>query len=85
MNPDVIPGFGEDPWWIIAIKVLFIFVVLVVFTLFNVWAERRVVARMQHRLGAGGRIGLAHPRALPVGKLRGKRLQHEHGFQASGD
>ena len=24
MNPDVIPGFGEDPWWIIAIKVLFL-------------------------------------------------------------
>lgn len=51
MNPDAVAGFGTDPWWIIALKVLFIFVVLVVFTLFNVWAERRVVARMQHRVG----------------------------------
>jgi NADH-quinone oxidoreductase subunit H len=51
VNPDQIAGFGEDPWWVIAVKVLFIFVLLVVFTLFNVWAERRVVARMQHRVG----------------------------------
>ena len=56
MNPDAIEGFGNDPGWIVAIKVLFIFVVLVVFTLFNVWAERRVVARMQHRVGPN-RVG----------------------------
>jgi len=51
MNPDAIEGFGNDPGWIIAVKVVFIFGLLVVFTLFNVWAERRVVARMQHRPG----------------------------------
>ena len=44
-------GFGNDPWWVILIKVLFIFVFLVVLTLFNIWWERRVVARMQHRIG----------------------------------
>jgi NADH-quinone oxidoreductase subunit H len=43
--------FGQDPWWLILIKALLIFVILVVLTLFNIWFERRVVARMQHRIG----------------------------------
>lgn len=43
--------FGNDPWWVVGIKVLAVFVVLVLLTLFNIWAERRVVARMQHRIG----------------------------------
>jgi NADH-quinone oxidoreductase subunit H len=43
--------FGHDPWWVIVIKILLIFVFLLVLTLFNIWFERRVVARMQHRLG----------------------------------
>jgi NADH-quinone oxidoreductase subunit H len=43
--------FGQDPWWIILIKAVLIFVVLVLLTLFNIWWERRVVARMQHRIG----------------------------------
>ena len=34
-----------------ALKTLLIFVVLVLLTLFNIWWERRVVARMQHRIG----------------------------------
>ena len=44
-------GFGSDPWWVVIIKILVIFVFLVVLTLFNIWFERRVVARMQHRVG----------------------------------
>jgi NADH-quinone oxidoreductase subunit H len=44
-------GFGTDPWWVVVLKVLIIFVFLVVLTLFNIWFERRVVARMQHRIG----------------------------------
>ena len=43
--------FGHDPWWLIIIKVVVIFAFLVVMTLFTIWYERRVVARMQHRPG----------------------------------
>jgi NADH-quinone oxidoreductase subunit H len=43
--------FGHDPLWIILIKAVLIFVILVLLTLFNIWWERRVVARMQHRIG----------------------------------
>lgn len=57
MIPGVVPmaddlsEFGQDPWWVIGLKTLFIFLVLVLLTLFNIWWERRVVARMQHRVG----------------------------------
>ncbi|MDQ3481562.1 MAG: NADH-quinone oxidoreductase subunit NuoH, partial [Actinomycetota bacterium] len=44
-------AFGQDPWWVVGIKVLLAFGILLVFTLFNIWFERRVVARMQHRIG----------------------------------
>jgi NADH-quinone oxidoreductase subunit H len=43
--------FGHDAWWLIAIKVVAIFAFLVVMTLFTIWYERRVVARMQQRPG----------------------------------
>jgi len=53
-------AFGQDPWWLILIKALLIFVILVLLTLFNIWFERRVVARMQHRIGpnVNGPFGL---------------------------
>ncbi|WP_370290535.1 NADH-quinone oxidoreductase subunit NuoH [Nocardioides sp.] len=44
-------AFGNDPWWIVGVKTLMIFVFLVLLTLFNIWWERKVVARMQHRIG----------------------------------
>jgi NADH-quinone oxidoreductase subunit H len=49
-NP-TLADFGHDPWWLIIIKAVLIFVILVLLTLFNIWWERRVVARMQHRIG----------------------------------
>jgi NADH-quinone oxidoreductase subunit H len=49
--PMALEQFGHDPWWIIIIKTVLVFVILVLLTLFNIWWERRVVARMQHRIG----------------------------------
>ncbi len=51
IRPLVLEQFGHDPWWLVLIKTLLIFVILVLLTLFNIWLERRVVARMQHRIG----------------------------------
>ena len=51
VTPMVLEQFGQDPWWLILIKAVAIFIVLVLLTLFNIWLERRVVARMQHRIG----------------------------------
>ncbi|MFC4783087.1 NADH-quinone oxidoreductase subunit NuoH [Nocardioides sp. MAHUQ-72] len=48
---DDLSAFGHDPWWVILLKTVLIFLVLVLLTLFNIWWERRVVARMQHRIG----------------------------------
>ena len=41
----------NDPWWLVLIKVVGLFVVLLVWTIFNVWYERRLVGKMQHRKG----------------------------------
>lgn len=51
----------NDPWWLVLIKVVVLFVVLLVWTIFNVWYERRLVGKMQHRLGPilNGPFGLA--------------------------
>jgi NADH-quinone oxidoreductase subunit H len=60
---DTNPGlgaFGHDAVWLVIVKAVLIFLILVLLTLFNIWAERRVVARMQHRIGpnVNGPFGL---------------------------
>ncbi|HMG62376.1 MAG TPA: NADH-quinone oxidoreductase subunit NuoH, partial [Streptosporangiaceae bacterium] len=59
-NNPTLASFGHDPWWLIIIKVLAIFVFLVVTTLLTIWAERRVIGRMQQRPGPNraGKFGL---------------------------
>jgi NADH-quinone oxidoreductase subunit H len=46
-----LPGFGDQPIWLVLIKVLAVFVFLVVMTLFSIVFERKVVGRMQNRIG----------------------------------
>jgi len=46
-----LPGFGDEPLWLVLIKVLAVFVFLVVMTLFAIVFERKVVGRMQNRIG----------------------------------
>lgn len=55
--------FGHDPWWLIGGKVLVIFAFLVVTVLLTMWIERRVIGRMQLRVGPN--------RAGPFGLLQG--------------
>jgi NADH-quinone oxidoreductase subunit H len=57
--------FGQDPFWLVVIKALALFVGLVLLTLFTTWFERRVVARMQQRSGPNraGPLGLLQPLA----------------------
>ncbi len=64
MAPDPsLPAFGQDPWWLMLGKVLVIFVFLVLTVLMTMWAERRIIGRMQLRVGPN--------RAGPFGLLQG--------------
>jgi NADH-quinone oxidoreductase subunit H len=50
MNEDL-SVFGVDPWWLIGIKTVVIFGLLVLTTLMTIWGERKILGRMQHRIG----------------------------------
>jgi len=61
--PDpTLASFYGQPWWMIVLKVVVIFVFLLLMALFLIWAERRVIGRMQQRPGPN--------RAGPFGLLQ---------------
>jgi NADH-quinone oxidoreductase subunit H len=51
-----VPGFGNQPFWLNLIKMVAVFAFLVVMTLFAIVFERKVVGRMQNRIGPN-RVG----------------------------
>jgi NADH-quinone oxidoreductase subunit H len=59
-NVPTLSSFGHNPWWITIILVLIIFVFLMITTLYTIWAERKVIGRMQQRPGPNraGKFGL---------------------------
>ena len=54
------PVFFHDPFWLTVVKILLLFVALLVWTIFNVWYERRLLGKMQNRIGPvmNGPLGL---------------------------
>lgn len=57
MNETVpLTSFGNEPFWLTVAKALFVFVLLLVMTLFVIVFERKVVGRMQQRPGPN-RVG----------------------------
>ena len=60
-DPTLASFYGQL-WWMILLKVVVLFAFLMVMTLFAIWAERRVIGRMQQRPGPN--------RAGPFGLLQ---------------
>ena len=55
--------FNTLIWWMVLLKVAFVFVFALLMTMFMIWFERRVIGRMQNRPGPNraGPFGLLQP------------------------
>ena len=62
--PDpTLSDFNQLIWWLVLLKVAIVFLFLLLTTIFMIWAERRVIGRMQNRPGPNraGPFGLLQP------------------------
>jgi NADH-quinone oxidoreductase subunit H len=61
-NP-TLSDFYPLTWWLVLLKVAAVFIFLLLTTMFMIWAERRVIGRMQNRPGPNraGPFGLLQP------------------------
>ncbi|MGF7123439.1 NADH dehydrogenase subunit H [Rhodococcus sp. AG1013] len=72
--------FGHDPWWLVVAKALGIFVFLVLTVLIAIYAERKVLAWMQMRVGPD-RVG---PRGILQSLADGIKLALKEGIVPKG-
>ena len=77
--PDL-AAFGHDPWWLILVKAVAVFAFLVLTVLVAIYAERRVLARMQMRIGPN-RLG---PQGILQSLADGVKLALKEGIVPSG-
>ena len=72
--------FGHDPWWLILAKALGVFVFLLLTVLTAILVERKLLGRMQLRLGPN-RVG---PRGLLQSLVDGVKLALKEGLVPAG-
>ena len=72
--------FGHDPWWLILIKAVAVFAFLVANPLVAILLERKIMARMQSRIGPN-RVG---PRGALQSLADGVKLALKEGIIPSG-
>ncbi|MCQ4121822.1 NADH-quinone oxidoreductase subunit NuoH [Rhodococcus tibetensis] len=72
--------FGHDPWWLILGKALAVFVFLILTPLIAILAERKVMARMQMRIGPN-RVG---PGGMLQSLADGVKLALKEGITPKG-